>query len=309
MRIIKLVRDSASEQNQELTLRDIFSLIWKHRFIVLLFSIISMLIAIFIAFRIPEKYESTAIVMPVQEEQQLSSQLLSQVGGLAGLAGLAQQNRSNKINIALEIITSRKFLAEFARKHDIEQEVVAGEDWDEEKAEWIIDTDTLNNSTSRWNGGINQEQHAFSDWVLHKSLIDKLIIVENEETGSFKIGFELFSPIDAKNWTTWLIDDLNNEVRQRDINQATTNINYLKEQIQKTAISEMKPIFYQIIAEQSKTMMLAEARKDYIFSIVDPMVVPEKKSKPKRFLIIVVGVGLGFFISSIYVLARRGASN
>ena len=71
----------------------------------------------------------------------------------------------------------------------------------------------------------------------------------------------------------------------------------------------MKPIFYQIIAEQSKTMMLAEARKDYIFSIVDPMVVPEKKSKPKRFLIIVVGVGLGFFISSIYVLARRGASN
>jgi len=51
--------------------------------------------------------------------------------------------------------------------------------------------------------------------------------------------------------------------------------------------------------------MIAEGSKDYAFKMIDPAVVPEVKTKPKRFLIIGVGFALGFIISSLYALAKQ----
>jgi LPS O-antigen subunit length determinant protein (WzzB/FepE family) len=96
-------------------------------------------------------------------------------------------------------------------------------------------------------------------------------------------------------------------MQQRQIDKVTRNINYLQEQIEKTAIAEMQEVFYTIIEEQTKNKMLAEASPDYVFVAVGPSMVPELKSQPKRALICILGTLLGGMLSVLMVLIMHYA--
>ena len=52
-------------------------------------------------------------------------------------------------------------------------------------------------------------------------------------------------------------------------------------------------------------MMLAKGSPEYILRTLDPAVVPEKKSRPSRALICVLGTLLGGILSVLVVLIRR----
>jgi len=67
----------------------------------------------------------------------------------------------------------------------------------------------------------------------------------------------------------------------------------------------MQTIFYQLIEEQTKTIMLANVRKDYVLEVIDPAVAPEKEAKPKRAMICVLVTLLGGMLSVIFVLIRH----
>ena len=66
-------------------------------------------------------------------------------------------------------------------------------------------------------------------------------------------------------------------------------------------------VFAQLIEELTKTIMLANVSKDYVFDITDPPVVPELKSKPSRALICVLGTLLGGMLGIVWVLVRHYA--
>ena len=88
----------------------------------------------------------------------------------------------------------------------------------------------------------------------------------------------------------------------RKMAKVTSNIEYLQAQIEKTSIAEMKDVFYTIIQEQIKNKMLAEASPEYVFVAVNPSMLPEEKSQPKRALICVVGALIGGSLSVLFRL-------
>ncbi len=65
----------------------------------------------------------------------------------------------------------------------------------------------------------------------------------------------------------------------------------------------MQSVFYQLIEEQTKTLMLAEVSDEYVFKTLSPARVEEQKSKPKR-IVVVLGFILGGFLSLLVVLFR-----
>lgn len=67
----------------------------------------------------------------------------------------------------------------------------------------------------------------------------------------------------------------------------------------------MREVFYQIIEEQIKNKMLAEATPEYVFSTVNRAMLPEVKSKPKRAIICVLGTLLGGILATFFVLIRH----
>jgi LPS O-antigen subunit length determinant protein (WzzB/FepE family) len=66
----------------------------------------------------------------------------------------------------------------------------------------------------------------------------------------------------------------------------------------------MQSVFYQLIEDQIKNKMLAEVQDEFVFKIVDPAVIPEEKSKPKRALICILGFMLGGMLGVAFVLVR-----
>jgi uncharacterized protein involved in exopolysaccharide biosynthesis len=55
----------------------------------------------------------------------------------------------------------------------------------------------------------------------------------------------------------------------------------------------MEPVPYQLIESETLTAVLANAKNEYIFKTVDPEVVPQEKSGPKRSLVAIVATMLG----------------
>jgi uncharacterized protein involved in exopolysaccharide biosynthesis len=66
----------------------------------------------------------------------------------------------------------------------------------------------------------------------------------------------------------------------------------------------MQTVFYQLIEEQTKTIMLAEVSPEYVFQTIDPANFPDEKTKPNRPLIVILGTFFGVMLSLLIVLIR-----
>ena len=126
----------------------------------------------------------------------------------------------------------------------------------------------------------------------------------DKKSGLATVAVEYYSPQMAKQWVDWLVADLNQTMKERDLVEAERNISYLKEQLAKTSVADMQTVFYKLIEEQTKTQMLAEVNQEYVFKTLDPAVVPEEKAKPKRALMVVLGGILGGMLGTMLVLLR-----
>ena len=98
------------------------------------------------------------------------------------------------------------------------------------------------------------------------------------------------------------VDAINRHMQRRQVTKVTNNIEYLQAQIEKTQIAEMKDVFYNIIQEQIKSKMIAEASPDYVFVAVSPSMVPEEKFSPRRVIICVLGSMLGGILALLWAV-------
>ena len=94
-------------------------------------------------------------------------------------------------------------------------------------------------------------------------------------------------------------------MREQDVKEAEARIAYLEGKLQETNIAGMQQVFYQLIESETRTVMLANAQDEYIFKTVDPAVVPQEKSEPKRALIAIVATMLGGMLGvfAVFVIA------
>jgi LPS O-antigen subunit length determinant protein (WzzB/FepE family) len=100
------------------------------------------------------------------------------------------------------------------------------------------------------------------------------------------------------------VEDLNDFMRIQDQQESQNSIDYLTKQLEKTQIANMETVFYQLIEEQTKNMMLTQVNKEYVLKTIDPAQVPDRKDQPKRALIVVLGTMLGGMLSVLIVLIR-----
>ena len=86
--------------------------------------------------------------------------------------------------------------------------------------------------------------------------------------------------------------------------EADLSIQFLSLEAKKTNSETLRSLFYALIKSNTEKKMLAYSRPDYVFRVIDPPIIPEKKSYPSRSLIIIVGAFIGLFLSISYVLVR-----
>jgi capsule polysaccharide export protein KpsE/RkpR len=144
-----------------------------------------------------------------------------------------------------------------------------------------------------------------TNWDLVKKFKQShLSVSENQDNGMVTVSVKSLSPVAAKQWTEWLVKDINEHMRAQDIEDAEASINYLEAKLDETNIAGMQQVFYQLIESETRTVMLANAQQEYVFKTVDPAVVPQEKSEPKRVLIAVVVTMVGGMLSVFIVFVR-----
>ncbi len=235
--------------------------------------------------------------------------MAAQFGGLASLAGvnLSGGGGPDKTAIAVEIGKSRQFLSHFIRQHQLEVPLMAVAKADKATGELVIDEDVYDVASKKWVREIPPGKSVEpTDWELVKAFRGIASISHDAKSGLVTVSVEYYSPESAKQWVDWLVTDLNEAMKLRDQADATRNIAYLKAQLEKTPVADMQKVFYQLIEDQTKTLMLTEVNQEYVFKTLDPAVVAEEKAKPKRALIAVLGTLLGGMLGVMIVLVRHG---
>ncbi len=233
--------------------------------------------------------------------------MAAQFGGLASLAGVnLSGGGSDKTAIAVEIGKSRQFLSHFIRQHQLEVPLMAVAKADKASGELVIDEGAYDVASKKWVREVPPGKSVEpTDWELVKGFRDVASISQDAKSGLVTVAVEYYSPELAKQWVDWLVADLNEAMKLRDQTDATRNITYLTAQLEKTPVADMQKVFYQLIEDQTKTLMLTEVNQEYVFKTLDPAVVAEEKAKPKRALIAVLGTLLGGMLGVMIVLVRH----
>jgi uncharacterized protein involved in exopolysaccharide biosynthesis len=292
--------DSVDEEYVDLGA--LWSAAWQRKTLIVVATFIVGIASVVVTLLMPDIYRATALLTPVAEDRPRG--LGSLGGGLSALAGLAGLNLGadavDNTTLAMQTLTSREFLTDFAKRHDLLVPLFAAERWDPATRKWVIDPTLYNAANKTWVRKVEAPaQPQPADWEVF-DILSKMVSVEQDpKTGLVRVSVESRSPEAAKQWTEQLVRDVNAHMRQRDLDEADRSIRYLEQRLTDTTVSEIRLATIQLIEEQMKTVMLAEARHEYVFRVLDPPVVPVEKSRPKRALICVIATLIGGFLATV----------
>ena len=248
---------------------------------------VTSLILLAILLAIPNKYTSMGVYAPAEHlKGDGLSGLAGSLGGLAGLAGLnLNTSKRDSLQIALEIAKSKKFLFNLIESEDIKAEIFAVKSWDEEVNKLVYKQDVYNETTKTWHR--DKPSPEPTTYEVYKVLKDNLSINFDEKNTLVKISYLHVSPYFAQKIVSTIENALNRELKQRNIKDAEISIKLLEGSANTKSNIDLKGLLYDLVEEQTKKLLLAKSRQYYILEPIDPPIVPEEKSTPKRGLILI----------------------
>lgn len=295
--------------DDEIDLRELFSVIWQGKWLIIAITAVFAIGSVIFAIMQPNTYKSEALLAPASEEQGGGlSALASQFGGLASMAGinLGGGGGVDKTQMAIEVMKSRQFTSQFIQKHNILPDLMAAEKWNMGDNTIIYDEELYDLNSKKWVREVKAPFKPEPSMQEAYKKFSKIISVSSaKDTGMVTVSVEHVSPGVAQRWVTWLVEDINKAMKDRDVTEAYRSSDFLNKQIAQTNVADIRSILYKLIEEQAKTIMFAEVRDEYVFKTIDPALVSEEKAGPKRALICVLGTMLGGMLAVMIVLIRH----
>ena len=294
-----------SRSDGEIDLVEVWRAIICGKWVVLGFTLAFLVLSVLYALSVPNVYKSTVVLAPTDTSGGGLGGLSRQLGGLASLAGvnLGAGGGGSKTAEALEILQSWAFIEEFISEENIAPLVFAVDRWSASDNTIIYDNELYDSESDSWvRVPAKGKMAAPSSWELYKAFSEYMKVTQDSATGFTSLSVEYFSPAVAKQWVDKIVMKINYLVQKRDAIEAERNIEFLRLQIGQTPLAAMQSVFYDLIEEQTKTLMLAKGAQEYVFKTVNSSRVAEIKSNPKRGLICVIGGTLGVLVGVFFGL-------
>jgi len=253
--------------------------VWRYKYFIAVVAIISGLVGIYLAMDATPIFRAEVVATEARSEgMNAASSLASQFGGLANIAGI-NLAKGGAAHESPAILRSRYLVEEFVRRNGL--------------------MDVLPNPKdppSLW-----YAVNGFRESVLS--------IREDQDRGTTTVSIQWTDPVVAAEWANSFIALANEIIRTRALDDSSRNIAYLNEQISKTDVVDLRSVMYRLIESETRTLMLANARQEYAFTIVDPAVVPERRVWPRRTLMVltagIFGIFIGIFLAFVHNTWRR----
>lgn len=295
-------RKRAENFNDYIDITVILNQIWRLKFLIFIFALVSGACSYIYVSTLPNIYKTDILLSPVSAKSGGAfGKLSGNLGGLASLAGVSlPSGEDGSVELGLQIMTSRVFLNKFISDNDILLPLMGTEGWKPEFDELIYDKNIYNQEEEIWVRDVKfpfKPKPSIDEAV--EVFKEKITISKDKESGLIRISLSHYSPNLAARWTKGIVDSINNYMRTLDRLDAEKGIVYLQTQISKTSIEDERDLLYTMMQEHKKTIMYTEVRKDYLFKVIDPPVIPLIPDSPKRLLILIF---LTFIATFLFVI-------
>lgn len=256
-----------TDEDYEFDFVDLCRVAWAYKYLVGTTSLVGALIALVLAIIAIPIYRADVVVTLVEDSNIGGAQsLANQFGGLASLAGVSLgtggQDREHQA-----VLESRHLIEEFVKRNGV---------------------------LPLLQGKAGQPPGV---WIaVEKFKRNVLKIEEDKIKGTTTVSMEWPDPAIAARWANGFVALANELVRAKARDDSSRNIDYLNLQVAKTNEVELRRVMYNIIESETKTLMLANARLEYAFTIVDPAAVPTVRVSPKRTLMVASGLAVGMLV-------------
>jgi len=305
----------APPAEDEISLRDIAAALGRRkRMIAALVAACTLFGLLYAVFTQP-LYTASVTVRPVSEEAgDALSGLRSQFGGAAALAGISLGGGASDAQEFIAILKSRDLGERFINNYGLKPHLFP-ERWDGEAEAWKTGEPGFIGKAA---GGVSRMLAWLSGdegWrpptpgepsnrEAYKVFSERVRSVsEDVETGIVTVSFEFRDPDRAAEWANAFVAMANADIRQDTVREASRALDYLNEQVQETSMAGLRETIFSLIETQLERITLANARPQYAFKVLDPAVVPEERSHPKRALIVILSLILGGMLGVFAALA------
>jgi len=298
------VRHESAIYDDEIDLKELFNVLWKHKTLIILVTSFFALGSIFYSLNLTNHYKSEAVLNIAGAS---TTNSLSGLGGMASMVGInLPVSSENKATLAIKIIQSRAFLKYLITFEHILPSIMAAKSYNHQSKKILFDPEIYNKDDDKWVRKPKKNQQAKPSYLeAYSTYLQQVSISQEKVTGFITISVEHISPIFAKEFLDLIISETNELLRNQDLRESTDAIEFLVSEIPKSSLISMKDAINQLVLSKLEMQMMAKISSEYVLKIIEPPFVPEKKSQPKRSLIVILGTLLGGMFASLWVLIRH----
>ena len=298
-----------STYNDEIDLRDLLSVLWKEKTIIIVITSLFAVSSVLYALSLKNFYRSEALLSVAGESNTLGS--LSGMGGLATMVGInLPSSGESKGEIALKTIQSRAFLKHLITFENVLPSIMATKNYDLQSKKIQFDPKIYNENNEEWVRKPGKNQQSKPSYLEafccdDNTYLSQVSIFRDKKSNLITISVEHISPIFAKELLELIINEANELLRNRDLQESSAAIAFLNTEIPKASLITMKDAINMLLQSQLQKQMLAKVNKEYFLKVIEPPFIPEVKSKPFRALICIYGTLLGGMLAMLWVLLRH----
>lgn len=284
---------SHAPAEDEINLLDLLIVLAKYKKMIIGLTAAAAFLAVGYALSLTNVYTATAKILPPQQSQSSASAMLSQLGGLAGIAG-GSLGIKNPNDLYVAMLKSRNIMEKIAKRFDLQK---------------IYEQKTLTGALEALGGSMN---------------------IASGKDGVITVEVDNKDPQLAANMANAFIEELDKLLQTYSLTDASQKRTFFEQQLRqakdkltdaelvldKTPNTSLKYLdavrnlkyqeaIWEILTKQFEMSKLDEAKDFPLIQVLDKAVPPEKKSKPKRSLIVILATLAAFFLAIIWVFVRE----
>ncbi len=289
----------------DIDLKELFNVLWAAKKLIIQITTIFAIGSVTVSLLLTNYYTSQSLLI-VRSASETSG--LSQFSGLAAMAGVSlPSSGEDKAAQTMELIQSRKFVQHLMTFDNILPSIMAPKSYNSASQELLFDKKLYDSENKTWKRKPEKNRPIIPSYLeAHEEYIENILSISQDKlTGFILISIEHISPVFAKELLDLIIRESNELLRKKDMEESNQGLVYLTSELSKTPFVEIKESINALIEVQLEKQMLAQIHQDYILIEIEPPFIPEKKSKPSRALICILGTMLGAIISVLIVFIRH----
>jgi uncharacterized protein involved in exopolysaccharide biosynthesis len=234
-------------------------------------------------------YRAETVLKPITDQGESGLGTLNQFSGLASLAGVKMGGGTDNTATALATLDANSFLSRFIEDQHLLPVLFANR-WDAERQAW--DPDAGDQPPTMWDA-VQKFRNILS-------------LYPDKDTGLVTLSIEWRDREAAARWANLLVERVNAHLRAGAIRDAEDSIEYLNREYAGTVNMDVRAAIGHLLERQLEQITLANVRKEFVFKVIDPAIPPPpgKFVKPKRTVLLGVGVLLGAVLGVLAALVR-----